>query len=109
MDGPAFHLAREAMVALKSDRGVLRLSACGDRLPAVVAPMVRLLAAETESWNSNRLSIISRMLAGRTGDQLVGDLTISKSALYKNIRTARLDTWTELLRETESQLSRLLS
>lgn len=109
MDGPAFHLARDAMEELKADPGILRLSAPGDRLPAIAAPLIELLAAETESWNSNRLSIMHGLLAGRTVDDLAGDLAISMSALYKNVRTARLETWNQLLREAECHLSRLLS
>lgn len=114
MDGPAFHLARDAVERLKKDGGTLQISAPDDRLPRIAGPLVRLLAAETESWNSNRLSIIHRMLAGLSGDKLISDLEISgvleisPSAVYKNIRSARLDTWTELLHETECQLSQLL-
>lgn len=115
MDGPAFHLARDAMEQLKKDTGILRISAPENQLPPIVGPLVHLLSAETESWNANRLSIIHRMLAGLSGDALIRDLEIpgvldiSPSAIYKNIRAAKLDTWTELLRETECHLSRLLS
>jgi len=106
MDGPAFHRARAGIEQLKSGDETLALQA--PAFPAIAAPLVALLDAESARWKPSRLAILRGLLEGRRAADLAASLDITERAVHKSIRAARLERWVELLRETDTLLAKLL-
>jgi len=90
MDGPAFHLAREAVGSLKAEWGSYRVLGMKDsQLLALHA--LDLVSHNRESWNRNRVGILSYLLKGANVASIAKTIGISEQAVYKNIRHGGLE------------------
>ncbi|HWL17327.1 MAG TPA: SatD family protein [Opitutus sp.] len=107
MDGPAFHQARETLLALKADGRLWRIGAA-DAAPWKLANHVlNLLSHQIEGWTRNRLLLLAELLQGRSVKE-VENVAISRVALYKNIRAAALDEVTGICHELTAALNQAL-
>jgi hypothetical protein len=90
MDGPAFHLARDAMGTLKKDGGLFRVEGLprGDLANHSLA----LVAHLQGQWQHNRFAVYRGYLAGQPVQDIAQGLGISKVAVYKNINDGLLET-----------------
>lgn len=91
MDGPAFHEARAALTALKSDRRLLRIGGQPPDIWALANHLLNFLSHQVEGWSRNRLLVTAGLLRSRPVKEIEADLQISRVAVYKNIRAAALD------------------
>ena len=91
MDGPAFHLARDAMTALKEAGGRLRIGGEPAADWTLANRALALVSHHLAGWSGNRLRVLTGLLRGETVRELEEALGISRVAVYKNIRAAALD------------------
>ncbi|HYP18009.1 MAG TPA: SatD family protein [Opitutus sp.] len=108
MDGPAFHRARAALVALKADGRLLRVAGASDDPWALANHVLNLLSHELEGWTKNRLLVLAGLLQGRTVKEVEAGLKISRVAVYKNIRAAALDEVAGICHELTRALNQAL-
>ena len=102
MDGPAFHLARESIEALKHDGGVFALAGDVPGDPELRAALIALLSASFPSWRANRWLILHGLLNEIAIPELAASAGISVTAVYKNIRHGRLDALGVVFKKLES-------
>jgi len=108
MDGPAFHLAREAMSELKTSGNSFSIKgelSCKD----VVDPALALLSLHCDKWRGNRIQVFAGRLAGTRIDALSKSLSISEQAVYQNINDGALETCEALLQGLSTQMDRALA
>jgi hypothetical protein len=96
MDGPAFHRAREAIMALKGTTYLVRFQGEpaareGEDSWKLLTHLLNVLSHQIDGWGQNRLRIMHGLLAGKTVVEMEKELRISKVAVYKNINAATLD------------------
>ena len=91
MDGPAFHQARAAMIALKAEERMLRIAGADPAAWGLENRVLNLLSNDLEGWSRNRLKILEGLLQGQAVKEIEEGLKISRVAVYKNIRAAALD------------------
>lgn len=91
MDGPAFHYARAALIALKADGGLLRVAGAGEERWALANHTLNWLSHHLAGWRHNRLEVLAGLLRGQSVREIEAALRISRVAVYKNIRAAALD------------------
>jgi hypothetical protein len=104
MDGPAFHLARARIDALKADGGWFGLDGDVPGSPEIRRALIDLVCAGVDSWQPNRWRILLGLLEGKTAAACAKEIGISEPAVYKNIRHGRLDSLVALLLEIETTL-----
>ncbi|WP_043583033.1 SatD family protein [Geminisphaera colitermitum] len=105
MDGPAFHLAREGMELLKRSGGGVGLAG---ELPGgsdLRSALVDILAGVMDDWLPNRLEILCGLLEDREIKEMAERLSVSESAVYKNIRRGRLESWRRVIAGLEGELA----
>jgi len=90
MDGPAFHLAREAISSLKSESGNYRVLGLSDAQELVLHTL-DLVSHNRDAWRKNRLDIFCSLLEGRNVASMAKLLRITEQAVYKNIRKGQLE------------------
>lgn len=90
MDGPAFHLAREAITSLKGERGSYRVLGMKDSQHLVLHSL-DLISHNRDSWNKNRIDIFGYLLKGANVSRIAKSVGISEQAVYKNIRHGGLE------------------
>lgn len=90
MDGPAFHLAREAVVSLKGDRGNYRVLGLNNAQQLALHTL-DLVSHDRDSWNRNRIGIFNYLLNGASVANIAKSIGISEQAVYKNIRHGGLE------------------
>lgn len=108
MDGPAFHLARATLGALKTDGRLLRIGGepAGDW--ALANHALNLVSHGLEGWSRNRLEVLAGLLRGRSVREIEEGMKISRVAVYKNIRAAALDEVVGICQELAGALNRAL-
>lgn len=104
MDGPAFHLARDRIEALKADGGWFGLDGDAPGSSATRGALIDLVCAGMDSWQPNRWRILLGLLEGKSVAACARELGVSEPAVYKNIRHARLESLVTLLRDVEASL-----
>jgi hypothetical protein len=108
MDGPAFHDARSALLALKDDRRLLRIAGQPIETWALAKHVLSFVSHQVESWSRNRLLVTAGLLRGRPVKEMEADLQISRVAVYKNIRAAALDEVVGICHELERAMNHAL-
>lgn len=108
MDGPAFHQARAALVALKEDRRLLRVAGSDEKTWALVNHVMDLLSHHMGGWSQNRLRVLAGLLQKRAVKEIEEGLQISRVAIYKNIRAAALDEIAGICHEVSAAMERTL-
>jgi len=108
MDGPAFHGARDALLALKEDERLLRIAGEPEKAWALANHVLSLLSHEIEGWSRNRLLVLAGLLRGLPVKEIEAGLEISRVAVYKNIRAAALDEVVGICHELADALNRAL-
>lgn len=108
MDGPAFHLARKQIEQLKKTGNQLSIAGLPAPWNALLSPAIDLLWASTEPWNANRLQILLQELETMSSRQSEYQLQITKRAINKNIRDARLRDWVKFIKALEVQMNQLI-
>ena len=108
MDGPAFHQARAALMALKEDRRLLRVAGSEPKDWAFANHVLNLLSHQVEGWTQNRLRVLAGLLREKSVKEIEGGLEISRVAIYKNIRAAALDEVAGICHELSAALGRAL-
>lgn len=104
MDGPAFHLARDRIEALKADGGWFGLDGDAPGSSETRRALIDLVCAGVNSWQPNRWRILLGMLEGKSAAVCAREIGISEPAVYKNISHGRLDSLVALLRGIEAEL-----
>jgi hypothetical protein len=104
MDGPAFHLARARVDALKADGGWFDLDGDAPGTPDTRRALIDLVCAGVDSWQPNRWRILLGMLEGKSAGTCAKEIGISEPAVYKNINHGRLESLVTLLHEVEAAL-----
>jgi hypothetical protein len=108
MDGPAFHLAREALNALKEDRRLLRIVGQPGEAWILANHIMNFISHQVEGWSRNRLLVTAGLLRGLPVKQIEEGLQISRVAVYKNIRAAALNEVVGICHELERELNQAL-
>jgi len=108
MDGPAFHEARSALIALKQDKRLLRIGGQPAGSWALSNHILNLLSHQVEGWSQNRLFVTAGLLRGRPVKEIEEGMHISRVAVYKNIRAAALDEVVGICHELERALNHAL-
>lgn len=108
MDGPAFHGARSALMALKEDGRWLRIAGNLGESWVLANYVLNLLSHEMEGWTRNRLFILAGLLRGQGVKEIEEGLQISRVAIYKNIRAAALDDVVGICQELEQAMNRAM-
>jgi predicted DNA-binding protein YlxM (UPF0122 family) len=103
MDGPAFHLAREAVTSLKSERGSYRVLGMQDSQQLALHTL-DLVSHNRDSWNKNRVGIFAYMLSGVNVASMAKALGISEQAVYKSIRHGGLESIQGIFQGLSQQL-----
>lgn len=104
MDGPAFHLARARIDALKADGGWFGLDGDAPGTPGTRGALIDLVCAGVDSWQPNRWRILLGLIEGKSAAACAREIGISEPAVYKNISHGRLDSLVALLHEIEAAL-----
>ncbi len=100
MDGPAFHVAREAMQpAFKRSGGLFRLSQADGPVEPWIGPALALLSHEAHHWKQHRFMVFQRFLSGADPKTIAQEADITTTAVYKNIQSGALDAMRDLLNE----------
>jgi SatD family protein len=108
MDGPAFHQARAGLSALKAKGGLIRIAGRRDDPWALANHVLDLLSHQVKGWSRNRLLVLSGRLRGMSAGEIEAGLTISRVAVYKNIRAAALDDVVGICHELTRALNQAL-
>ena len=109
MDGPAFHLARAALLALKDDGRLLRLAGSPADRWTLANHVLNLLSHQIAGWERNRLQILAGLLRGRKVREIEDGLSVSTVAVYKNIRAAALDEVVGICQELAAAMNAALT
>ena len=109
MDGPAFYHARSGIQELKKSDYLFRI--VGDRIPYqnLLNQTLNLISHESSNWGMNRLKILIGLLEGKNAASLAQELSISRVAVYKNIKAGALEVIHELGNEIRAILNRQLN
>jgi hypothetical protein len=108
MDGPAFHEARAALIALKDNERLLRIGGQPGDAWVLANHILNLLSHQVRRWSRNRLLVTAGLLRGRAVKEIEAGLQISRVAVYKNIRAAALDDVVGICQELERALNQAL-
>jgi hypothetical protein len=108
MDGPAFHEARAALTTLKNNGRLLRIGGQPKEDWALANHVLNLFSHQLKGWTQNRLRVLTGLLRGRSVKEIEQGMSISRVAVYKNIRAAALDEVTGVCHELERALNRAL-
>jgi hypothetical protein len=108
MDGPAFHDARAALMALKNDGRLFRIAGQPPEAWGLARHVLNYLSHQVEGWSRNRLLVTAGLLRGRPVKEIEADLQISRVAVYKNIRAAALDEVVGICHELERAINHTL-
>ena len=106
MDGPAFHHARDAMTVLKEEGGLFFIE--GVSGTKLANHSLRLISELQSQWQHNRFKVYRFYLQGRPVQQIVESLSISKTAVYKNINDGLLETFHGIQSAISEQLEEQL-
>lgn len=100
MDGPAFHVAREAMKSPFRRSGCLfHIGQAGLDPPPWIGTALSLVSHEVKAWKPNRFLVFQRLLAGVDVKVIAEEARISTTAVYKNIQSGGLEAIRHLLAE----------
>jgi hypothetical protein len=108
MDGPAFHEARAALIAMKEDKRLLRIGGKPATAWQLANHVLNLLSHQVERWSRNRLEITAGLLRAKPVKEIEEGLRISRVAVYKNIRAAALDEVVGVCHELERAINQAL-
>lgn len=88
MDGPAFHIARDAIDRLKKQGGWYQV----EGIPEVdlANQSLALVSHFQGQWQHRRFQVYEMYLAGLSANDMSEQLKISRSAVYKNINDGAL-------------------
>lgn len=90
MDGPAFHLARDAVNSMKAAGGSYRVEGMGAS-QQLLKHSLDLVSLSRDGWRANRVAVLRDLLNGKDVSSIARTLAISRQAVYKNIREGGLD------------------
>lgn len=100
MDGPAFHVAREAMQStFKRSGSLFSIRSAGQEPPAWMEPALALVSHEVRGWKATRFSIFRQFLSQVDPKGMAKDIGITQTAVYKNIQSGALEPMMRLLQE----------
>ena len=105
MDGPAFHLARDALERMKREQIDCTINGLTHQDPILINATLALMNREMTKWRSNRLSVLKGLLNNRDVKALARELDISEVAIYKNIEAGNLRTFVDLIYAIERCLT----
>lgn len=96
MDGEAFYLARDAMVLMKKNKLSVYISGLEGESSILVNDSLNLVMELSRHWSRNRISLQEKLLRRVPVNALPHDMNISKSAVYQNIKSGRLNLTTRI-------------
>lgn len=108
MDGPAFYQAREGLVNLKSQSHFISVAFSDETdTLGLIRNALYLISYNFESWNRNRIRIMSLLTEGAQIKSIAKELRISEQAVYKNISSGGLEVILELTKSITLVLNKL--
>lgn len=96
MDGEAFYLARDAIVLMKKSKLPVCISGMQGRGSALANDSLNLVMQSSRNWSRNRIELQARLLGGENAGSIHREMSISKSAVYQNIRNGSLNLTTRI-------------
>ena len=108
MDGPAFHLARDGMEALKDSSGTYHVAGLPDDLGELVNSSLRITGLGMRTWRKNRYDIMHALHEGEKVKDISSRLGISDKAIYKNIQDSGMEDIDTLYREIGRAMQRVM-
>ncbi|MFZ0390793.1 MAG: SatD family protein [Calditrichia bacterium] len=108
MDGPAFHLARQAVQELKESG--FTLQAAAENMPELplINESLKLISHISDKWEKNRVEILAAFLRGEDSQSIARALNISSVAVYKNRKAGALEVILQLQQQVAFLLNRKL-
>lgn len=106
MDGPAFHLARESMDYLKSEKSLLRISSEKKMTELMINDMLTLISFQMKQWPDSRFAIFSQLMKEYSIEGIAKSIGTSQQAVYKSISQANLRSILDLFRHIETFLEK---
>ncbi|MCJ7626449.1 MAG: SatD family protein [Anaerolineaceae bacterium] len=108
MDGPAFHDARDGIMALKKTTNLLAID--GVDIPRIhlLRQMLFLISHRMRKWHKTRFQVMAMLQRGTPVKEIAALLDVSDQAVYKNIQTGALEVINELFIEIEAILNEYL-
>ncbi|MBN2628658.1 MAG: hypothetical protein JXA95_18490 [Spirochaetales bacterium] len=97
MDGPAFHMAREGIEALKKiDTNMVRIyDTQGGADLELINRGFALALSEIDGWKYNTLKTFTDLLMNRTINEIYPQIGISQRGVYKLIQTNNLEKYVD--------------
>ncbi len=105
MDGPAFHIARDGMEALKHQSGQFALGGLASHDQRWANALLATIDHMTRKWRANRFDILHLLLTGHSPADIAEALGLSVQAVYRNIRDGDLELIMELMQLLDSLLT----
>jgi hypothetical protein len=100
MDGPPFHVAREAMDdAFKASAGLFRIRHAERPVPRWLEAGLALVSHGIGSWRPTRLRIFRMHCAGMPVKEMAARLGLSQVAVYKNLQAGALEATMGMIQE----------
>ena len=98
MDGPAFHIAREGLEELKSYKySIIQFYGNVRRNRQILNNGLKYIMATLSGWKLNTLQIFTEIYRGEKVKEIAARMAISERAVYKAVRTHRLQELTDFL------------
>lgn len=92
MDGPAFHVARAAMnEGFKHSRELFHIDHAEKEVPLWIPAGLALISHEVLSWKANRFDVFLSYLAGQPARDMAEAMSVSPTAIYKNIQAGAME------------------
>ena len=90
MDGPAFHMARLGIDELRESGETMCVRSAGHDV-GLEDGAVRLIGRLTRDWHPTRWRVLRELSLARRPSEIASELSISPTAVYKNIRDGGLE------------------
>lgn len=109
MDGPAFHLAREAIVKLKETSSYFNISTKSGKYDKLISASLNVIIGEIYKYKkSNRTKLFIARLLNMTFSQIAEKENISRQAVNKNNMAWMVDDKVSQIKEIENLLQEKL-
>ena len=96
MDGPAFHVARKGLIAMKNiDYSHIQLFGEDSHNVEFINKTLMISMSVMSDWKRNTLMIFNELLNHNTVNDMLPLLDISKRSIYKSIKTNKLREYVE--------------
>ncbi|OPX32420.1 MAG: hypothetical protein B1H09_00455 [Gemmatimonadaceae bacterium 4484_173] len=104
MDGQAFYMARDALKTMKESTSIFVVSGLDGPCEELVNDSLALITDIDKYWKKNWIGIQARLLREFSIEEIAGELNISKSAVYQNIKRGRLNLTTRIYNRVASMV-----